>query len=99
MGVRDRLVSLGEDLGEFHQTTFRGTTTSVDGADLTKGYCAGVCLDGTRRVLLSSPGRDARFLHYAKQPQGSARQVKAVKRMGAAFAGQGASYVTTTRKE
>jgi hypothetical protein len=98
MGVRDQLASLGEDLGNFNQGEFRGTTATVDGADLTKGYCAGVCLDWARRVLLSGSGRDARFLTYAKQPLGSVRQVKAVKRMGTAYAGQGASYVATTQQ-
>src|SRR5262245_20676524 len=65
MGVRERLASLGTDRGQFNQCTFRGTVISYGDTDLTGGYCAGVCLDWTRRVLLSAPNRDVRYLTYS----------------------------------
>ena len=62
MGVRDRLASLGTDLGKFDQVDFGKAYSSIAGVNPAEGYCAGVCLDWTRRVLQSDAGRDARFL-------------------------------------
>ena len=100
MGVRERLASLGTDLGKFNQNAFRGDVVAFGDTDLKGGYCAGVCLDWTRRVLLSASDRDAKFLTYAspKQEIGGARQEDTLRRMATAYKGQGASYVATTRK-
>ena len=93
MTVRDRLALLGKALGNFNQREFRQGSTSVDGVDLTKGYCAGVCLDWTRRVLQSGPNRKETFLNYS-----TTRQEQTLRRMAKAYDGQGATYVAATRK-
>jgi hypothetical protein len=66
----------GSPIGEFNQTSFRKDVgvrsaggenkiqVSVAGKELGGGYCAGVALDWARRVLLSSPTRDEKFLSY-----------------------------------
>ena len=98
MGVRDQLASLGADLGTFNQGDFGSNYSSIAGVNPADGYCAGVCLDWTRRVLQSASSRDARFLNYSKNPVGSAKQTQTLRRMATAYKGQGASYVTTTRQ-
>jgi hypothetical protein len=70
-----RLTGFGTAINQFNQGTFRDravhTTTEgrftqagVGGRSLGDGYCAGVCLDWVRRVLLSTADRDASFLNY-----------------------------------
>ncbi|AMY11393.1 cysteine protease domain, YopT-type [Luteitalea pratensis] len=105
MTVRDRLASLGTALGDFNQGEFGKDFSMIEGVNPAEGYCAGVALDWTRRVLQSGSGRQAKFLHYASAknalPSGvgtDTRQTRTLRRMATAFSGQGASYVTTTRK-
>lgn len=74
--IADLLEGYGSRIGAFNQTTFRtdigqrvsGTQTltkaTFGGKSLGGGYCAGVCLDWARRVLLSAPNRDASALSY-----------------------------------
>lgn len=103
--VRERLASLGTELGEFNQGDFRGRYTAIEGQAITDGYCAGVCLDWARRVLQSDSTRVQRnpaFVNYGspKNSQatargtGSTRQVQTLRRMATAYGGQGASYVS-----
>lgn len=86
MGVRESLASLGTDRGQFNQSTFRGTVIQYGDTDLTGGYCAGVCLDWTRRVLLSASNRDAKYLTYST-PKGASetRHRDTLIRMAVAF--------------
>ena len=86
MGVRESLASLGTDRGQFNQSTFRGTVIQYGDTDLTGGYCARVCLDCTRRVLLSASNRDAKYLTYAT-PKGASetRHRDTLVRMAVAF--------------
>ena len=108
MTVRDRLASLGTALGDFNQGEFGKDFSMIEGVNPAEGYCAGVALDWTRRVLQSGPGRQAKVLPTVRQrarrmrsPPASApytRQTRTLRRMATAFSGQGASYVTTTRK-
>jgi hypothetical protein len=70
------LKAQGTQIGEFNQSSFRedvgkritqeGTfvKSSVGGKSLGNGYCAGVCLDWARRVLLSTKALDERRLTY-----------------------------------
>ena len=99
MGVRERLVSLGTDLGEFNQSAYRGKEVTIDGTDLKGGYCAGVCLDWARRVLQSASNRNEKYLSYSTEKGATTqRRTQTLRRMAAGYKGQGASYVTTTRK-
>ena len=105
MTVRDRLASLGTSLGDFNQGEFGQNFSMIEGVNPADGYCAGVCLDWTRRVLQSGENRNAKFIHYASAkntlPSGvgtDTRQTQTLRRMATAYSGQGASYVTTTRK-
>jgi Yersinia/Haemophilus virulence surface antigen len=95
MGVRDLLTSIGTDRGKFEQMTFRGSKKQVDGISIDGGYCSGVCLDWTRRVLQSAEDRDEKFLTYssAKYNVEGSTQTKTLKRMVTAFAGHATSYV------
>jgi hypothetical protein len=51
---------VGMKSGTIHETSSRRTKCLSLGG----GYCAGVCLDWARRVLLSGPNRDQAFLNY-----------------------------------
>jgi hypothetical protein len=73
--VPDLLKAFGSAVGEFSQGEFRTKyAVSVGRSPIDKsnyraqglggGYCAGVCLDWIRRVLLSRPERDERYLTY-----------------------------------
>lgn len=74
--IADLLEGYGSRIGAFNQTTFRTdigqrvagtqilTKASFGGKSLGGGYCAGVCLDWARRVLLSKPNRGASALTY-----------------------------------
>src|SRR6266513_942124 len=81
-------VQLGDD---FNQTTFKGTIT-VDGVDLTGGYCSGVVLDWARRVLQSASGRDEKYLSYST-PNAQERRGATVHRMAKAYEGHSKHYV------
>lgn len=68
-----KLTGYGNVIGAFHQGTYRtelGVNASrqyhdsVGGKPLGSGYCAGVCLDWIRRVLMSGANRDERYLSY-----------------------------------
>jgi hypothetical protein len=105
MTVRARLASLGESLGDFNQGEFGQDFSMIEGVNPSNGYCAGVCLDWTRRVLQSGSNRDAKFLTYSSTKNKLAsgvgtdtRQTQTLRRMATAYSGQGASYVTTTRQ-
>src|SRR6185503_15453637 len=73
--VPDLLKGFGSAVGEFSQGEFRTRyavpvgRSPIDKSNyraqgLGGGYCAGVCLDWIRRVLLSRPERDERYLTY-----------------------------------
>jgi Yersinia/Haemophilus virulence surface antigen len=73
--VPDRLRNLGSQIGAMNQSNFREKLAVPVGKSavdrsvymnkaLGGGYCAGVCLDWIRRVLLSQPERDERYLTY-----------------------------------
>lgn len=104
--VRDELVAVGGvPEGQFNQSSFT-PFDQVEGADISGGYCAGVVLDWTRRVLQSAPDRDASYLNYSAagygddRPDGvQSKQAATTRRMATAYAGQGSSYVQTTHKE
>lgn len=79
-----RLTGFGNVIGAFHQGSFRteiGVTVdgryinAVGGRPLGNGYCAGVCLDWIRRVLMSGPDRDQRYLSYYSADIGSGADV------------------------
>ena len=95
MGVRENIAGIGTDRGTFNQTAFRGATTSVDDVEIDGGYCSGVCLDWTRRVLLSGQDRDAKFLAYEgdKYAVGGQKQTQTLGRMAGAYAGHSSSYI------
>src|SRR5262245_21239146 len=97
---RARLAGMGTDLGNFNQTDFRGKHDQIEGVELRGGYCAGICLDWTRRVLLSPPGRDSTYLTYSgpKNAIGGPSREPTLRRMATAYFGQTYNYVATTRK-
>lgn len=121
MTVSEELARLGIRQGAaFNQGSFRvgvGVAPStqhrlgkntVEGADITGGYCAGVALDWCRRVLLSGPDRSETSLSYGGQhykyptvPSGGimSRKEATVRRMAKGYAEQAATYVGQTNME
>ena len=67
MGVREELIACGgTPVGApFNQTQFKNVG-GVDANRIADGYCAGVVMDWTRRVLQSAPDRDSNYLSYSK---------------------------------
>jgi hypothetical protein len=121
MTISEDLARLGIRQGAaFNQGSFRvgvGVASSVrhrldkstvEGADITGGYCAGVALDWCRRVLLSGPDRSETSLSYGGQhyqsptvPSGGimSRKEATVRRMAKGYAEQAATYVAETNLE
>jgi hypothetical protein len=102
MSVIDDLKKIGgKPLGDaFSQDAFR-THDVLDNVTLTSGYCAGVVLDWTRRVLQSGPGRQEKYLSYSTPNYSTPERKVAtatLKRMAAAYDGQAPSYVGETNK-
>lgn len=104
MTVLGEIVECGaKPVGDgFNQSAFR-TSDVISGINISNGYCAGVALDWTRRVLqpinrhgVARTG-DA-HLNYAspKYTQTPTRKQKTVERMARAYSGQGTSYVSET---
>ena len=91
MSVRDELKACGGvPLGDgFNQDSFR-THDMIGGVDISNGYCAGVALDWTRRVLQPNNREGiartgSAHLDYESPSYGTeARKVSTVKRMAAA---------------
>src|SRR5262245_26118870 len=85
--IADLLEGFGSKIGGFHQTTFRTDVgrrvsptpihTEVNHKSLGSGYCAGVCLDWARKVLLSRQSRDASALTYGYDKMLDGKSTKA----------------------
>ncbi|MEJ8847599.1 YopT-type cysteine protease domain-containing protein [Variovorax rhizosphaerae] len=77
------LAQHGATIGSFNQTKFQeelgvrggNIVAGVGGQSLGSGYCAGVCLDWARRVLLSQPGRE-NFVTYGYDAMRAGRGTK-----------------------
>ncbi|GAP38565.1 hypothetical protein ABXN37_25970 [Piscinibacter sakaiensis] len=106
MSLVKEMLALGATLRgrEFNQGKFSESLGTLDGVSIGNGYCAGVVLDWTRRVLQSSVARDAAYLSYESPagdadggtPAATGRQAAALLRMVDAFDGQASSYVERT---
>jgi hypothetical protein len=98
MSVREDLITLGgKPMGSFDQMLFK-TEDKVEGVDLTSGYCSGVVLDWTRRVLQSSGDRDVSYLSFSSPGYTLAIRRATVKRMAIAHDGRAQNYVTYTQR-
>lgn len=103
MSVREGLQAIGAvpQGGGFNQDSFR-THDIIEGVDLTDGYCAGVVLDWTRRVLQpnTSKSADPSRLEYAttKMAENVERQTAALRRMAKGYGGSATSYVNETER-
>jgi hypothetical protein len=92
MTVDAELIALGgERLGApFNQTEFDSTNSD-------RGYCAGIALDWTRRVLQSGKAIDEDYLSYSKQSGiGNERRDATEQRMHAVWNESAQSYVAQT---
>lgn len=100
MSVRDELSACGAvPVGEgFNQGSFR-THNTIEGANIENGYCAGVALDWTRRVLQSGNRTGTAYLEYSSPKYATqSRKVATVRRMAKAYGGQSTSYVSETER-
>lgn len=104
MDVRDELIACGgKPIGDaFNQSQFK-QLGGVESNRIPGGYCAGVVLDWTRRVLQSSPMRPDYYLSYSKPDyevspvhMGLSPQAATVNRMATAYEEQAANYVGQT---
>lgn len=101
MSVRDELQACGATaMGQgFSQESFR-THDAIEGVNIENGYCAGVVLDWTRRVLQPNGREGSAHLEYASPRYAqNARKVATVRRMAKAYGGQSTSYVNETTHE
>lgn len=104
MAIKDELNALGATMRgkEFSQGDFSGSLKTLDGSSIDKGYCAGVVLDWTRRVLQSPVTRDKDYLSYAREEDeegGEDRHASTLLRMVDAYAGQASTYIVKTEAQ